>query len=125
MPWLIPSGYYEVLGVSRNAEAKTIKDAFCRLTRRYHPDTSAEPDAVKRFKEIAEAYGVLSDPAKRADHDAGGLTRWAGAASEDVWADIDFGDIFGAGDPASAPACSSGSSYGHPVPPQGGVATSR
>jgi molecular chaperone DnaJ len=94
-----PGDYYEVLGVPRDADAKTIKDAFRRLARRYHPDASSEPDAVERFKEIAEAYGVLSDPARRSAYDAGGFTRSAGMAPEDVWAGIDFGDIFGAGGP--------------------------
>jgi molecular chaperone DnaJ len=92
-----PGDYYELLGVPRDADAKTIKDAFRQLARRYHPDTSREPDAVQRFKEIAEAYGVLSDPARRADYDAGAFTRWVGAAPEDVWAGIDFGAIFGSG----------------------------
>jgi molecular chaperone DnaJ len=94
-----PRDYYEVLGVSRDADAKTIKDAFRRLARRYHPDASSEPEAAERFKEIAEAYGVLSDPARRSTYDAGGFARYAGPAPEDVWAGIDFGDIFGVGEP--------------------------
>ena len=64
--------YYQVLGVPRDADAKAIKDAFRRLARRYHPDTSTEPDAEDRFKEIAEAYGILSDSARRRDYDASG-----------------------------------------------------
>jgi molecular chaperone DnaJ len=84
--------YYEVLGVARDADDKTIREAFRRLARRYHPDVSTEPGAEGRFKEIAEAYGVLSDPAKRASYDARGF---AGVASgqEYTWGDIDFGDI--------------------------------
>ena len=57
----IPCDYYEVLGVPRDADTTTIKDAFRKLARRYHPDISTEPDAEQRFKETAEAYGVLSD----------------------------------------------------------------
>ena len=93
----VSGDYYEVLGVSRDADAKTIKDAFRQLARRYHPDISTEPDAERRFKEIAEAYGVLSDPAKRASYDAQGPAGLAGATAEDLWGGIDFADIFGSG----------------------------
>src|SRR5512146_1197176 len=89
--------YYEVLGVPRDAGTETIKTAFRRLARRYHPDISTEPDAEQRFKEIAEAYGVLSDPAKRASYDAQGAAGVAGATAEDLWGGIDFADIFGSG----------------------------
>ena len=89
--------YYEVLGVPRDAGTETIKDAFRRLARRYHPDISTEPDAEQRFKEIAEAYGVLSDPARRARYDAQGAAGVAGATAEDLWGGIDFTDIFGSG----------------------------
>jgi len=92
--------YYEVLGVPRDADTKTIKNAFRQLARRYHPDTSTEPDAEQRFKEIAEAYGVLSDPAKRASYDAQGSAGLAGATAEDLWGGIDFADVFGSGAPA-------------------------
>ena len=97
-PAMTGSGdYYEVLGVPRDADTKTIKNAFRQLARRYHPDTSTEPDAEQRFKEIAEAYGVLSDPAKRASYDAQGSAGLAGATAEDLWGGIDFTDIFGSG----------------------------
>jgi molecular chaperone DnaJ len=92
--------YYQVLGVPRDADAKTIKNAFRQLARRYHPDTSTEPDAEQRFKEIAEAYGVLSNPAKRASYDAQGAAGLAGATAEDLWGGIDFADIFGSAAPA-------------------------
>lgn len=92
--------YYQVLGIPRDADAKTIKSAFRRLARRHHPDTSAEPGAEQRFREIAEAYGVLSDPARRASYDAQGFAGLAGASAEDLWGGIDFGDIFGPGVPA-------------------------
>ena len=95
----ISRDYYEVLGVPRDADAKAIKNAFRQLARRYHPDTSTEPDADQRFREIAEAYGVLSDPAKRASYDAQGVAGLPGATAEDLWGDIDFADIFG---PAAA-----------------------
>jgi len=93
----VSGDYYEVLGVPRDADTKTIKNAFRQLARRYHPDTSTEPDAEQRFKEIAEAYGVLSDPAKRASYDAQGSAGLTGATAEDLWGGIDFADIFGPG----------------------------
>src|SRR3972149_2017982 len=54
--------YYEILGIPRNASTDDIKAAFRKLARQYHPDVSKEEDAEERFKEINEAYGVLSDP---------------------------------------------------------------
>jgi molecular chaperone DnaJ len=93
----VSGDYYEVLGVRRDADAETIKNAFRQLARRYHPDISTEPDAEQRFKEIAEAYGVLSDPAKRASYDAQGSAGLAGITAEDLWGGIDFADIFGSG----------------------------
>jgi molecular chaperone DnaJ len=89
--------YYEVLGVPRDADIKTIKDTFRQLARRYHPDISTEPGAEQRFKEIAEADGVLSDPARRASYDAQGSAGLAGTTAEDLWGGIDFADIFGSG----------------------------
>ena len=57
--------YYEVLDVDRSATEKDLKNAFRRLARRFHPDRSEEPDAEEKFKEIQEAYAVLSDAEKR------------------------------------------------------------
>ena len=87
--------YYEVLGVSRDADAKAIKDAFRELALKYHPDRNKSPDAEARFKEIAEAYAIISDPKKRADYDARGFAGVAGFSAEDLFSGIDFGDIFG------------------------------
>lgn len=87
--------YYEVLGVARDADAAAIKDAFRRLALKYHPDRNKSPGAEERFKEIAEAYAVLSDPAKRAEYDARGFAGVAGFTPEDLFGGIDFGDIFG------------------------------
>lgn len=86
--------YYDVLGVARDADAKRIKDAFRELALKYHPDRNKSPDAETRFKEIAEAYAVLSDPAKRAEYDARGFAGVAGFTPEDLFGGIDFDDIF-------------------------------
>lgn len=85
--------YYEVLGVPRDADDKAIKEAFRRLARRYHPDVSTEPAAEERFKEIAEAYSVLSDPAKRASYDTRGFAGVSDSDQQRMWAGTDFGDI--------------------------------
>src|SRR5262245_11753215 len=61
--------YYEILGVARTAEKTEIKSAFRKLAREYHPDVSKHEDAETRFKEINEAYEVLSDDDKRARYD--------------------------------------------------------
>src|SRR5437764_9294750 len=62
--------YYDVLGVSRDADETTIKKAFRRLARELHPDVNTnDPQAEDKFKEAAEAYEVLSDPDRRATYD--------------------------------------------------------
>jgi molecular chaperone DnaJ len=83
-----------VLGVARDADAKTIRDAFRTLALKYHPDRNKEPGAEERFKEIAEAYAILSDPNKRAAYDAGQLGG-AGIPPEDLFGGINFEEIFG------------------------------
>lgn len=72
-----------------------IKDAFRRLALKYHPDRNKEPGAEEHFKEIAEAYAVLSDPKKRADYDARGFAGVSGFSQEDLFGGINFEDIFG------------------------------
>jgi len=62
--------YYKILGVERKADAKTIKSAYRRLARKYHPDVAKGKDGAERFKEINEAYEVLSDPEKRRRYDS-------------------------------------------------------
>lgn len=96
----VPGDYYKVLGVPRDADAETIKTAFRRLAHRYHPDVSTEPDAEQRFREIAEAYGVLSDPAKRASYDERGSDGVVESTAEDLWRGIDLTDIFGSRAPS-------------------------
>jgi molecular chaperone DnaJ len=89
--------YYEVLGVPRNASNEDLKSAFRRLARQYHPDVNKEPDAEERFKEINEAYAVLSDADRRAAYDRFGHAgvRGAGGAQDFTVDFSDFADIFG------------------------------
>ncbi|MFW6068165.1 MAG: molecular chaperone DnaJ [Chloroflexota bacterium] len=99
--------YYEILGLSRTASRDEIKKAYRRLARRYHPDVSQEEDADERFKEVSEAYEVLSDDQKRAAYDRFGHAgvRGTGAGGFQDFgfggvADI-FEEFFGAGFGAS------------------------
>ena len=88
--------YYEVLGVDKNADDKTIKSAFRKLAKKYHPDVNKEPDAAEKFKEAQEAYAVLSDPDKRKQYDQFGhaaFDQMNGGAGYD-FSGFDFGDIF-------------------------------
>lgn len=87
--------YYDVLGVPRDADQKAIKEAFRNLALRYHPDRNKEPDAGGRFREIAEAYAVLSDPKKRAGYDSQGFAGVAGFTPEDLFGGINFEDLLG------------------------------
>ena len=79
----------------KDADQKAIKDAFRKLALQYHPDRNKEAGAEERFKEIAEAYAVLSDPKKRAEYDARGFAGVAGFSREDLFGGIDFEDLFG------------------------------
>lgn len=91
--------YYSLLGVPEDAEQATIKKAYRKLARRYHPDVSEEPDAEARFKEIAEAWEILGDEEKRAAYDAfrnGEQQRFrqAGGGGGGTGPDVDFGEFF-------------------------------
>ena len=87
--------YYDVLGVNRNASDDEIKAAFRNLARQYHPDVSKEENAEEKFKEVNEAYGVLSDSDKRARYDRFGKEGLGGMGSGGFHDyTVDFSDIF-------------------------------
>lgn len=95
--------YYEVLGLAKGATSDEIRKAYRKLAKKYHPDVSKEPDAEEKFKEVAEAYEVLSDDQKRAQYDqfghagaqggfGGGGAGFDGFGFEDI-----FSSFFGGG----------------------------
>ncbi len=85
--------YYEVLGVTRSASADDIKNAFRNLARKLHPDVNKAEDAEEKFKEINEAYGVLSDPDKRAAYDRYGFQGVNTNGMPD-YSSMDLSDLF-------------------------------
>lgn len=107
--------YYELLGVAKNADATAIKKAYRKLAKKYHPDTNAgDPAAEQKFKDVTEAYTILSDPEKRKLYDQfghaafdgsmpeGGAYQYSGAGAgqnggyqEFHFNGADMGDIFG------------------------------
>jgi molecular chaperone DnaJ len=91
--------YYEVLGVNRGVGDAEIKRAFRRLAQQWHPDVSTEPEAHERFKEINEAYQVLSDPQRRQAYDMFGRAGVSGIGTDAGFGTAGFGgfsDIFDA-----------------------------
>ncbi|BAY62863.1 MULTISPECIES: molecular chaperone DnaJ [Calothrix] len=87
--------YYEILGVSRDADKEEIKQAYRRLARKYHPDVNKEPGAEERFKEINRAYEVLSEPEMRERYNRFGEAGVSGAAASGFQ---DMGDMGGFAD---------------------------
>jgi len=92
--------YYEVLGVQKNSSQDEIKSQYRKLALKFHPDRNKSPEAPEHFKEISEAYAVLSDPEKRKIYDTHGHAGVDGRYSaEDIFrgSRVNFEDIFGSG----------------------------
>lgn len=87
--------YYEILGVDKKASVNDIKSSYRKLAMQYHPDKNKEPDAEEKFKEISEAYAVLSDKNKRLQYDqfghAGIDQRYS---QDDIFKGVDFESLF-------------------------------
>ena len=88
--------YYEVLGVSKDATDKELKKSFRSLARKYHPDKNSDPDADEKFKEIQEAFAILSDSEKRTQYDRFGHSG-PGMGGGFSGFDIRYEDLFGSG----------------------------
>lgn len=101
--------YYDILGVNKNASDAEIKSAFRKKAKEYHPDVNKEAGAAEKFKEISEAYGILSDPSKRKQYDQfgsaafdnnagsggfGGFGGFSGGFGGFDFEDLDLGSIF-------------------------------
>jgi molecular chaperone DnaJ len=87
--------YYELLGVGRDVDADSLKKAYRRLARQYHPDVNKDPAAEDRFKEIGRAYEVLSDPQARARYDQFGEAGLGGGGGMPDMGDMGgFADLF-------------------------------
>lgn len=77
--------YYKILGIDKNADENTIKKAYRKLAKKYHPDTNAgNAQAAEKFKQITEAYSVLSDPEKKKMYDQFGSADYQGRSGT-VW----------------------------------------
>ena len=96
---MVKRDYYEILGISKTASQEEIKSAYKKLAKKYHPDVSKDIDATEKFKEISEAYAVLSDSTKKSQYDQFGHDAFDQRYSqEDIFRGFDFdifSDIFG------------------------------
>ena len=102
--------YYKILGISENADPELIKKNFRKLALKFHPDRNPGEDSEKKFKELNEAYSVLSNPEQRSQYDVQRRNPFGHGQNAnpfhggfgDVWSEFfgDFGDIFGSAGPS-------------------------
>lgn len=86
--------YYDILGVSKSASSEEVKKAYKKLAKKYHPDVNKEDGSTEKFKEISEAYAVLSDGSKKQAYDQFGHAGFDQRYSqEDIFRGFDFGDV--------------------------------
>jgi molecular chaperone DnaJ len=88
--------HYQTLGVTKGANSDEIKKAYRKLARELHPDVNPDPHTQEKFKEVTEAYDVLSDPQKRQSYDMGGSNQFGGANFGGGFSDI-MDAFFGGG----------------------------
>jgi molecular chaperone DnaJ len=92
----VPTSYYETLGVPKNASADELKKAYRKLARQYHPDRNpGDATAESKFKEVQQAYDVLSEPEKRKQYDSFGSSNGRPGPTNVDFSDFDIGDLFG------------------------------
>jgi len=86
--------YYKVLEVNRNADEQTITKSYRRLAKKYYPDVNKDPDAEEKFKELSEAYAVLSDDKKRRLYDSYGFSAFTNYTREDLIKTINLKNLY-------------------------------
>ncbi|XP_015929156.1 dnaJ homolog subfamily B member 9 [Parasteatoda tepidariorum] len=96
------TNYYDILGVSKSATNREIKKAFRKLAMQYHPDKNKDPKAEEKFRQIAEAYEVLSDDQKRRDYDRFGKTPFGGNDGNQNNFHFNFNEFFNSFDSFSS-----------------------
>lgn len=113
-----PIDFYEVLGVQRTATADELQRAYRKLARTYHPDVNKDPEAESRFKDISEAYDVLSDPETRRKYDAFGadFRRVPDGVDPEAWKRSTSGGARGPTGPRGSGGGWSGSGFGNAGP---------
>lgn len=117
--------FYQVLGVARDADADAIQRAYRRLARKYHPDINSDPSAEERFKDVSEAYDVLSDPRMRARYDRFGPDFRRVPEGAEAWAGRPGGGPgaaagSGAGGSGAGGSAGGGAGFGFGAGPRGG-----
>ena len=86
--------YYKILNVDRNADAQSIKKAYKKLAMKYHPDVNKKQDAEEKFKQLTEAYAILSDDKKRREYDMHGYKSIGRFSQEEILKTVNLDNIF-------------------------------